>query len=60
MACLCIPLYPIRVFWDVPQIGVDGGDSHDVGMEPEGNGVLYIYDDAYVIDICKQVKFCLD
>jgi hypothetical protein len=32
---------------------VDGGDSHDVDMELEGNGALNIYDDALVIDICK-------
>jgi hypothetical protein len=28
---------------------VDGGDSHDVDMEPEGNVALNIYDDAHVI-----------
>jgi hypothetical protein len=46
MARLCIPLYLTR---DVPQTSLDDGDPHDVDMESEGNGVVYIYDDAPVI-----------
>jgi hypothetical protein len=34
---------------DVPQTSTDDGDPHDVDMELEGNGVLDIYDDAFVI-----------
>jgi hypothetical protein len=40
MAYFNIPLCPFGVFWDVPQINVNDGDSHDVEMEPEGNGNL--------------------
>jgi len=36
-------------FGDVPQTSVDDGDSHDVDMELEGNGVQDIYEDAFVI-----------
>jgi hypothetical protein len=36
-------------YGDVPQTSVDDGDPHDVDMESEGNGALYIYDDALVI-----------
>jgi hypothetical protein len=40
-------------FGDAPQTSVDDGDSHDVDMELEGNGVWNIYDDAFVITIYK-------
>ncbi len=51
MACFYTYLCTLfGCYGDLFQIGVDDMDSHDVNMvEPEGNGTLDIYDDAFVI-----------